>query len=224
MGGIIIEINGIDIKNYGAKLLSYSVGATATTLSYFSGKNMLYPIITDTEIKPRPLSITLVFKGKSRFEVITNISNFAAQLLKKCEIYLPDEYYYTCIMTSISESTEVVATEHMVTYQFDAVRHLPLESEILLKSGIFICRSNVQTECIYEVTTSQEIVTVNDITIQNAEGTTIIDGMKKTVTKNGANVYKNTDLISFPVLQTGVNQINISDNTSVKVSYYPTFV
>ena len=49
-------------------------------------------------------------------------------------------------------------------------------------------------------------------------------GCKKTVTKNGANVYKNTDLISFPVLQAGVNQIDISDNTSVKVSYYPTFV
>ena len=183
MGGIIIEINEIDIKNYGAKLLSYSVGATATTLSYFSGKNMLYPIITDTEIKPRPLSITLVFKGKSRFEVITNISNFAAQLLKKCEIYLPDEYYYTCIMTSISESTEVVATEHMVTYQFDAVRHLPLESETLIKSGIFICRSNIQTQCIYEVTTSQNTATVNGITIQNAEGTTVIDGMKKLLQK-----------------------------------------
>lgn len=224
MGGISIEINEIDIKNYGAKLLSYSVGATATTLSYFSGKNMLYPIITDTEIKPRPLSITLVFKGKSRFEVITNISNFAAQLLKKCEIYLPDSYYYTCIMASISEATEVVETEHMVTYQFDAVRHLPMESETLTKSGIFICRSNIQTECIYEVATNQSTAIVNGITIQNAEGTTIIDGMKKTVTKNGANVYKNTDLISFPVLQAGVNQINISDNTSVKVSYYPTFV
>ena len=86
MGGIIIEINGIDIKNYGAKLLSYSVGAMASTLSYFVGKNTMYPIITDTEIKPRPLSITLVFKGKSRFEVITNISNFSSQLLKKCEI------------------------------------------------------------------------------------------------------------------------------------------
>ena len=224
MGGIIIEINNIDIKNYGARLLSYSVGAMESKLSYFVGKNTLYPLITNTEIKPRPLSFTLVFKGKSRFEVITNISNFAALLLKKCEIYLPDEYYYTCVMTSISEVTEVVATEHMVTYQFDAIRHLPLESETLTKSGIFICRSNVQTECIYEVITSQETVTVNDITIRNAKGTTIIDGMKKTVTKNGENVYKNTDLISFPVLQSGVNRINISDNTRVKISYYPTFI
>lgn len=224
MGGIEIKINNTDISTFGAKLLEYKIGATNTNLNYFVGKNSLHPLITDMTIKPRPITITLVYKGKSRHQVVANISNLASVLLDKCEIYLPDGYHYTSVVTSISESSEVIATEQIVNYQFDAVRHLPQETETLTTSGVFICRSNLETACVYEITTTQRTATINGVTIQNAAGTTIIDGIKKTVTKNGSNAFKDTNLISFPTLKAGLNQINISDHTTVKISYDPTFV
>ena len=64
MGGIIIEINNIDIKSYGARLLSYSVGAMESKLSYFVGKNTLYPLITNTEISHVLYLLLSFLKGK----------------------------------------------------------------------------------------------------------------------------------------------------------------
>ena len=61
------------------------------------------------------------------------------------------------------------------------------------------------------------------ITIKNltTNTTVTIDGINKTVMAGADNKWADTDLIDFPVLQPGKNEITMSSKQPVVISYYP---
>ena len=62
------------------------------------------------------------------------------------------------------------------------------------------------------------------VTVKNAAGIVIIDGLKKTVTKDGLNKFADTNLTSFPMLQPGLNTVDIEGASEVEISFYPIFL
>nr|DAY91015.1 MAG TPA: hypothetical protein [Caudoviricetes sp.] len=116
-----MSVNNIDISNYSARLLSYSVSGTTLTNNVSANTNLVkMPALYSAEYGTRTLTVTLTFsphldgcsaKGTEitdRYAAATdNIARFEAELIgKTVEIALPDGYMYSSIVTSVSETAE----------------------------------------------------------------------------------------------------------------------
>ena len=75
-------------------------------------------------------------------------------------------------------------------------------------------------------TTATSSFKINGITVKNlkAKETFIIDGIEGKVTAGGINRFLDTDIIDFPKIRPGMNEIVMSANMPVKVSFYPVFM
>ncbi len=116
-----MSVNNIDISNYSARLLSYSVSGTTLTNNVSANTNLVkMPALYSAEYGTRTLTVTLTFsphldgcsaKGTEitdRYAAATdNIARLEAELIgKTVEIALPDGYMYSSIVTSVSETAE----------------------------------------------------------------------------------------------------------------------
>jgi len=170
------------------------------------------------------------------FIATKNISDleslFAANDL--VEIKLVDGYIY--LSTLITSSAPVNAGDGIfeVTYTFDAIRRLPLETinidiNLNLQSKVF-CKSNIETDCIISGYTNYgySIFMIMGISVAFSPSNTspaIINGIDKTVTAYGYNIFGSVNMINFPKLKPGVNSIPYSAGLREGyISYYPTFV
>ena len=239
-----MTINGIDVSAYNARLQSYSISGTTVTNNLSASRSILTaPTLFSAVPGTRTLSLTLTFyphylgdnsKGLSvsdRLAIATeNITAFEGLLVGKVvEIALPDGFIYTAIVNSIAAATFDSSGEHDVTYTFNAVRHAKPISEIIKANSYMICKSNTATlpiiTAVYANTKSE--VTLQGVTIKNiAVGTKIvIDSVLGLITADGKNKFGDSDLIDFPVLQPGENQITSSvSDVRITVSYTPIYI
>lgn len=223
-------VNNKKLSEFGGKLLGYSLGGSAVTNDYLRGPSCLAPVLLHTDIGLRPLTVTITFEGEDREDTIAKISAFACEVQSKSELWLPDGFTYTCILTSISEVVEILPNYQEVSYSFDAVQHKELVTHRFSSgtSHTVFCQGNLPTECILSVTPatslSQLMVFGIKISSLTAGKTFVIDGIARTVTQDGINKFAQTNLVEFPKLQPGSNLINLSQSVPLTVSYYPTFI
>lgn len=239
-----MTINGVDVSAYNARLQSYSVSGTTVTNNLSASRSILIaPTLFSAVPGTRTLSLTLTFYPhylgdnakdltvSDRLAIATeNITAFEGLLVGKVvEISLPDGFIYTAIVNSIAAATFDSSGEHDVTYTFNAVRHAKPISEIIKANSYMICKSNTATlpiiTAVYANTKSEVIlqgVTIKNITV----GTKIvIDSVSGLITADGKNKFGDSDLIDFPVLQLGKNQITSSaSDVSIMVSYTPIYI
>lgn len=147
-------VNNKKIAEFGGKLLGYSLGGSAVTNDYLRGPGCLAPVLLHTDIGLRPLTVTITFEGEDREDTIAKISAFACEVQSKSELWLPDGFTYTCILTSISEVVEILPNYQEVSYSFDAVQHKELVTHRFSSgtSHTVFCQGNLPTECILSVT------------------------------------------------------------------------
>lgn len=239
-----MTINGIDVSAYNARLQSYSISGTTVTNNLSASRSILTaPTLFSAVPGTRTLSLTLTFyphylgdnaKGltvSDRLAIATeNITAFEGLLVGKVvEISLPDGFIYTAIVNSIAAATFDSSGEHDVTYTFNAVRHAKPISEIIKANSYMICNSNTATLPIItaEYANTKSEVTLQGVTIKNiAVGTKIvIDSVLGLITADGKNKFGDSDLIDFPVLQPGENQITSSaSDVRITVSYTPIYI
>lgn len=239
-----MTINGVDISAYNARLQSYSVSGTTITNNLSASSSILTaPTLFSAVPGTRTLSLTLTFyphylgdnaKGLSvsdRLAIATeNITAFEGLLVGKVvEIALPDGFIYTAIVNSIAAATFDSSGEHDVTYTFNAVRHAKPISEIIKANSYMICKSNTATLPIITAVYASAAadVTLHGIKIKNitANTTIVIDSVSGKITANGKNKFGDSDLIDFPILQPGKNQITSSvSDVSITVSYTPIYI
>ena len=238
-----MTVNNIDISNYSARLLSYSVSGTTLTNNVSANNDLVkMPALYSTEYGTRTLTVTLTFfprldgcSSKStdiidRYTVATdNIAKFEAEIIgKTVEIALPDGYIYTSIVTSISAATFDSSGEHDVTYTFNAVRHKPTVTANVAPNGKVYCQST--TPCKYKLIVTlpeqSSLITVCGIVVINAANTPlVIDGELGLITLGGVNKYLDSTLIEFPVLYPGENIITCTNSQAkIQVVYTPVFV
>ena len=227
-----MTINGVDVSAYNARLQSYSVSGTTVTNNLSASRSILTaPTLFSAVPGTRTLSLTLTFyphyfgdnaKGltvSDRLAIATeNITAFEGLLVGKVvEISLPDGFIYTAIVNSIAAATFDSSGEHDVTYTFNAVRHAKPISEIIKANSYMICKSNTAT---LPIITAVYANTKSEVILQG-----VIDSVSGKITANGKNKFGDSDLIDFPVLQPGKNQITSSaSDVSITVSYTPIYI
>lgn len=223
-----MTINGVEIGEFGASLLTYKASPANIQHAVTTGYNSAFPVLMDTEIGTKTLTLTMHIRGGSLKLVAEKEALLLEALYKQSEIELPDGYFYRCMYQSATVD-RIMDTLSELTVTLDAIRHLPLVT-VQVAQGEFtvLCQSTIPTECRLSVTpnSAASSCTVYGITITNLTAGTpvVIDGMNKTVTQAGINKFLDTDLLEFPRLQPGINQIPFSGDIQVSASYYPTFL
>ena len=238
-----MTINGVNIKNYNARLLTYSVGGTVLTHSTSaSGTILSLNRVYHTILAPRSLSITLTFFPVSlslgsrnttipeRLKRSTNnIVRLESEMIGKIvEISLPDGYYYTACLTAIQAPTFDATGEQDVVYTFSAVRHELERKETVNSGSKLFCRSNTKTPCkiTFTLGSSQNSITVCGVTINSVAANTevAIDSVNGLITAGGVNKFNDTDFVGFPYLLPGENTINCSvSGVDLNVIYTPIY-
>lgn len=220
-------INDAPLSLYKAELVEYSVGACEYSNSYLIPPAGFIPIKVDGNVGTRKVSITLDFFGDSSYEIAMRISELTASLHRDAELFLPDDFYYTCVYTGCSEPEEKAPWIWQVKFDFEGFRHRALVTERFSASGKMFVEGNCDAPAIitiFPTSSGADTVSVNDITVRNMTGAVVIDGIEKTVMQGGKNKFADTNLVRFPVLRAGYNDITIVGNAAVEISYYPIYL
>lgn len=222
----IIEprVNDTPFSMYGAKMLDFSVGGIGYKNGHLFTPNAFFPVIVSGQINLRHIEIELDFSGLGWRETERAISNLTAVFLAGCDLLLPDGFYYRCAFDENSAPTRPAPWISSVTFEFDGVRHGRLEQATLTESGHILVEGNRTAPARLTVSGISGTVTVCGITIEGLAGEAVIDGINRTVTQNGENVFGNTDLTTFPTLAPGRAEIVFSAGLTVKVEYYPLYL
>lgn len=240
-------INNNNIAEYGARLLSFSIGCTTLTTAVGTSYNANFPKLFHTDYGQRQISIVLVFKPEIPCKgVLATMHTVALQKSRLdnllfgsvVDISLPDGYFYRCVLNSISnESFDGSCIE--VTYSFTGIRHLSLAT---IKGSKLYCTSTVDTDCRITATITgcsdntrlQFIMSYgyNSVSYSmdkvNSGDIVVFDGINCKVTKNGLNAFGDSNVVGFPKLRPGKNTYIAQHSSPVKVEfvteYYPTFI
>ena len=239
-----MSVNNIDISDYSARLLSYSVSGTTLTNSISAATNLLkMPALYSTVFGTRTLTVTLTFsphpdgcsaKGTEitdRYAAATdNIARLEAAIIgKTVEISLPDGYIYTSVVTAISSAAFDGSGEHDVTYTFMAVRHKPTITATVVPNGKIYCQSTTPCKFKLKVTLPEQssLLSIMGIAVVNVSANTplVLDGELGLITLGGVNKFLDSTLIEFPLLYPGENTI-ICNNTKadIQITYTPIYV
>lgn len=239
-----MTVNNIDIANYSARLLSYSVSGTTLTNNVSANTNLVkMPAMYSTEYGTRTLTVTLTFFPRldgcsakcteitDRYSAATdNISRFEADIIgKKVEVSLPDGYMYSSIVTSVSAAAFDGSGEHDVTYTFMAVRHKPTITATVAPNGKIYCQSTTPCKFKLKVTLPEQssLLLIMGIVVINISANTplVLDGELGLITLGGVNKFLDSTLIDFPLLYPGANTISCNNSQAdIQVIYTPVYV
>lgn len=218
------KINGTLFTEYKAKMLSYKVGACDYSTGYLLPPASMVPVKLNQTVGLRGITLTFDFEGDTPREIAENISKVTALMQIMPDILLPDGFLYYCVYEEQSTPEEKAPWIHRVQYTLSGFRHEAMETVTLTQTGTVNVGGNYKTPAVLSITSTENTVKVLGVTVQNAAGVVIIDGLKKTVTKDGMNKFSDTNLTVFPVLQPGQNTVEIEGASKVEVSFYPIFL
>ena len=239
-----MTVNNIDISNYSARLLSYSVSGTTLTNNVSANANLVkMPALYSTEYGTRTLTVTLTFFPRldgcsakcteitDRYSAATdNITRFEAEIIGKAvEISLPDGYIYTSVVTAIAAAAFDGSGEHDVTYTFMAVRHKPTITATVAPNGKIYCQSTTPCKFKLKVTLPEQssLLSIMGIVVINISANTplVLDGELGLITLGGVNKFLDSTLIDFPLLYPGANTISCNNSQAdIQVIYTPVYV
>ena len=222
-------INGKDIEDFGAKALrEYKVGGTAITNDYFQGRNRTNYTLMDTTFGLKSLTFTLVFHGKYQRDAALYKSECEAEMIEGCEIFMPDGFYYRCMLDSIGDSEiKGVDGEQVIisaAYKLSGIQHDEL---VVVDNGSSFHASGTmpKMDCRLSVVVGANAssYTLAGAVFSNvvAGDVLVFDGINKRFLKNGAPTTA-SEWIKFPSVVPGYNSIVATD--PVKVEYYPCYV
>lgn len=224
-----IYINGLSLDDLGAEgLREYSVGGSVISNEYFQGRNRTSYNVLTTSFGLKPVKLSLAFKGELRRDVMIKKSRTDAQLFGKSEVFLPDGFFYTCMLDSVGEiqwqGQEGNGWLAIVEYSLNGIQHDQMEEAT---GETFFCRSTTPfTDCALSVTVSQaaESYQLGGATFEDVQAgeELTFDGINKRILRNGAPAAGNVYFINFPQLVPGVNSFSAADPVTVK--YYPSYL
>ena len=185
--------------------------------------------IFHSSAEEKKLELEFYVGGPSQEAVQTNISNLL-QALRQCGISRgSDVFEYAAVLVDNEVEETEVEPYYLVTCELAAVRRKPLVTcRITGTSSVYNdgnTASGVRIEFKAPVTGSIRGITVFGVTISPAKNgaTYVIDGINGKVTENGVNCFQLTDLIDFPKIKPGMNEIEMSVSMDASVSFFPVF-
>lgn len=213
--------------DFNADLKSFEVtpGAIDSDFSPAAGRSNFN--LFNIEAEPAELVAEFYVGGPSYEATQTNISNLLIAA-KQCVIRKEGDIfeYAAVLIDRDSENTEV-EPYYLLSLKFAVIRRKPLVIKKFEKTAVIYNEGNVPSGVCISISPEKalETFTVAGITIKDLNpGTTyVIDGIAGRVTANGVNYFAHTDLIDFPKIQPGKNEIVMSEKIPVTVSFYPVF-
>lgn len=246
-----VTVAGRDLAEFGAKMQSWpTISSCEVDSGIFQGAGRNTMHLLQHRRGTRNFTCLIDFVGQTPRQWAANISAFSSALSSGAvEIDIGDGYLYQAILLAESApavSGEVVAT---VEYQFQAVRHWPVEQIQLNISAAadaaLICHSNYpQTDCRIELPLTTALSTLGGVRLTlngkswayplRPTGNIALDGIRKIYTMGGQYISTTLRWAEFPSLIPGKNEIAIYEelgsgegsrvDTPVYIQYVPTFL
>lgn len=226
-------INGVDIREYGAKQLTVEIQPPAIAPTYEMITKALLPVEYDTDVPLGTMKLTLYFRENSRAILARNLSSFMMQFRESCVIgqiagykgswkgFLTGSNY-----KSTQEHEKKILELEFDGYFFDDEEIVTFDAKT---TGKMYVQGSRKTPATIEVTAKEKLTgyTVKlggetyTVKTLNAGKTMIIDGAGK-VTIDGANAFDAVDLWEFPKMEPGDNVVTFSSNKAkVVIRYVP---
>ena len=194
------------------------------------------------------MSVKFYVGGSTSLEAQTNYSKFISYFNGRVAVmqFGDTEFEYVCSLKSFDISYTNVKYYYLLSITFNAIKRLPKVSAIIsnnISSGFII--NNVGTKdsgviLVIDGTYSSLNIVVNDNTINVTDIPSgkilVLDGLDGVIAaadsyddyKDGdyLNLFLYSDIIVFPKLLPGVNNISVSGGTiqNVIIEYYPLFI
>lgn len=229
--GSVCEINGksaYGLFNADLKSIRPIAGVVTTDFSKTVGLSGLR--INNQKIDTGGIEVVFYVGGAYKDDCYLNTNNLIAEC-KNCVIKTDEEKFeYVAVLTNFNVVETGIEFYNEVTLTFGAIRRYPMETKVFeTGSGVVKNIGSIESGMRIEITPKSSLATftINGITIKDMDANYpfVIDGLIGEVLCNGVNKFLSTDLIEFPKVQPGDNEITVSNtNVEVKVSYYPTFI
>lgn len=223
-----VFIDGKDaFAYYHADLIDYpTITAGEITASYNDLPGLLIPYQNTQAAKTATWSFYVHGETRERREINT------AALIEACrfatlKIQYSDLEYLSILTEVISEPTGIDQFNR-VQLTFATVQRGRLRTASLPQDKVY-CETLVDAPCRITLKPTSTIsnFTILGITINklNANDTFVIDGLSRSgnITRNGNNAFLDTDLIEFPALSSGWDELNMSHEIPGEIEYYPVY-
>lgn len=216
-------INNKSFKTLEAIFIGFTYSAPEISSSILS--NGLDQIDMGMDVNPSLRTLQLAFESDLA------MSNFMVEIAKQFTLYDEDTgLYYDCILNTTPQIQHLGNYKYLADYTVSCVCHGPLKT---VNKFLFDAEGNTYGGCIYKITSSKSISNfkINDYIVSTLEAsrTFIIDGMDKLVyyqdDKTTSMFDEVQNLIKFPVVNPGENEIILSDeNVVFELQYYPMYL
>lgn len=216
-------INNKSFEILGAVFIGFTYSAPEISSSILS--NGLDQVDMGMDVNPSLRTLQLAFESDLA------MSDFMAEIAKRFTLYDEERnLYYDCILNATPQIQHLGNYKYLADYTVSCVCHGPLKT---VRKLLFDAEGNTYGGCIYKITSSRNISNfkINDYTISKLEAnrTFIIDGMDKLVyyqdDKTTSAFDEVQDLIKFPIVTPGENEIILSDeNVLFELQYYPMYM
>ncbi|MBU9735804.1 hypothetical protein [Diplocloster agilis] len=212
---------------YNADLVSFHIQPGGISNQYIiqTGQSSFLDFGGTTE--PKTATVEFYVGGASDEQAHENISNLflaCKECILKRELH---RFEYPALLTGKNVEETGVEPYYLVTLDFIVVQRLPLVSADISEPAIIYNEGNIPSGVRYILKPPINIsfFKINGIKVTNlhAGKNFIIDGISGKITENGNNRFAATDIIDFPKILPGKNEINMSYNIPVTVEYYPLF-
>lgn len=218
-------INEIPLSELKAELVVYEISQCEYQNGYFLPPASMVPVKLTPSIRLRSIVLTIDLIGETVHEAYMRLSQIIAMLQQKAELFLPDEFWYTCVYEAASEPVEKAPWIWQVKIALSGYRHGRLESKTFTQTDSLFVHGTYKAPAIITIQEAENgTATVCGITVTDITSPVEINGFTKKVTKKGVNWFKHTDIVNFPLLNIGYNEIEIIGDATVEVSYYPIFL
>ena len=208
-------VDGRGSSEFGARLLaSYSIGGASLNRSRIQPTAGMRFIPAGSRVGLREISLPVHIFGQSPLEAQLQKSALDAALLADpVELYLPDGFLYTASCDSIGEVTEYSQDGCILagSYKLSGFRHGPLRTIPLpAGGGEFLVQGtapDIECRLTCTVSTAADSYLMAGILWVDVKAgdVLVLDGIRRAVTKNGANALNQTDLTRWPLLAPGRN-------------------
>ena len=230
LGGICTINNKNAYSQFGADLkgLAPTPGKVNVNFTEVLTKSGLF--VNDYKIETGGIKMEFYVNGRSSEDCYINTSNLIAEC-RNCIIRTDrDRFEYIAVLSNFSVKETGVSFYNEVTLDFGVIKRFPLTVHTFHNGqGSFRNIGSLVSGAKLTIVSKYDhaALTVNGITLYNgvADDVFVIDGLIGAVTRNGVNCFMQTNLIDFPKVQPGINNIDTSDDdVTVSIAYYPTFV
>ena len=224
---MIVTVRGVQINltDYKAEYLNHTYVPGAIEVRDFWADKALTPLYFESRQKYDTLRVQVMFKNAE----LGDISSFG-ELLKRCDIQIEHAFsagkIYECVLAGSAVKKESQRI-HSVIYTFNCII-FGAYHEVLLKTtetNTLEILGAKETEAIITIeNNTSSVITETGIVgfiVKNlAVGEKIIiDGIKKTVTNNGENVFNRVEFFNFPRFSPGEHEITVTGGADITIAY-----